>query len=126
MQHYRRKGIYRDEQSFFQVVKDVSVYHQERRDANKEGQFHIIKRRPPRLMWELKDQTFYFDWPKKEAAVLQVEKVNRSSSLASSINTKEKYVMPKYALTLKSPLYRQQPTVVKIGHSQLIDSTFVK
>lgn len=59
-QYYQRKGLHRDEQSFFNVIRTTSIYQKEKRDANAGGQFHLIKRCRPRNMWDMKGNTFNF------------------------------------------------------------------
>lgn len=82
-QHYRKKGMHRDEQSFFNVVKTSNIYESEQRDANSGGQFQLVQKSRPRNRWELRDHTFNFDWPKPQAELSQAGD-RRSSRLSSS------------------------------------------
>ena len=68
--------------SGFKHVEQTYVYARTPKANNPEGQFDRLVKPKTRTKWEMKNQTFEFDWPKPQAQV-QADKCSVSQSQLS-------------------------------------------
>lgn len=118
----RNRSMNADTDSSFMNVRQTYIYNNLNQPKNKEGQFECVQKKKPRTFWEMKKHTYEFDWPKKE----QREKSLTTRAYANqSPHLDMKFELPKYGLK-QSPLHVQRQTLLKIGHTTMVDSIYIK
>lgn len=62
----KNRSLFSNAQSPFKNVQQTYVYARTPKAVNPEGQFESVIKNRTRTRWELKNQTFEFEWPKDE------------------------------------------------------------
>jgi hypothetical protein len=129
----RNRSMFSSAQSGFKNVQQTYVYANLPKAVNPEGQFDRLVKPRVRSKWDMKNQTFEFEWPRPESEVRKDSQISQSrlsnlgatSRSGSWQNDIIKFEMPKYGY-FESPLHRQRDTPIKIGHPQTINTTVVQ
>jgi hypothetical protein len=131
----KNRSLYTNAASPFKHVEQTYVYARLPKPSNPEGQFDRLVKNRMRNKWELKNQTFEFDWPKNEREARE-DKVKCFSQMtmyeaaaaprpSSRQNDIMRVQLSKYAYK-ESPLHVQKETPIKIGHPYMLNSTYIK
>ena len=130
--HDRRGSMFSNPTSPFKHVEQTYVYARLPRPTNPEAPFDRLVKPRIRTKWEMKNHTFNLEWPKPQAE-LKRERDNIAQSHAGSLTSRpgskqneiSRFEMPKYGY-FETPLHRQKDTPIKIGHPQLLNSTYIQ
>ena len=70
-EHNRNRSMFSNATAGFTNVQQTYVYAKQPQVANPEGQFGKLSRNRLRSKWEMKNNTFEFEWPKQEMQLRQ-------------------------------------------------------